>query len=525
MKKSFSWVFMHTLLITIVVINLLTGFRIASSHRAEVLPWSALLPQGSLHGLHFILGFTLLALMLSYVVYQLIFLKRLEHNTKSRKRSAYYQLIIYLGYISLSLLAITGLGLYFNLGFADVLLDFHYFIALVVLLYIPLHAGSYFIQYGNKLLIATFKFTPNKAKNNTVFVSFFLVTFGLLYYLFPHNAPTKLTVHSIDLSTKIAIDGIANEDVWADIEPLHIKTFGGANFVNGASDVAIKVVENGIEAFFNISWQDSSESYTHLPLKKTESGWKVLENGFYRNDEQTYYEDKFAVILSNNCAFSASNTAHLGPKPLADKPSNWHGKGYHYTTDNSIVDLWQWKAVRTNDMMLMDDNYIGAPDKALAGKRRYTAGYKTDGKRSGAYVMNWLWYTPNGVTPKRLPMTYDDNKLAQTHIDKSWLLPWYDAKPYSVEQDTLAIGSILPSVLHLSNSFEGDRADVRAFATYQNGRWSMELSRKLTTGSQYDIALENDVCLWVAAFDHSQTAHTRHARPLQLAFNKGKSDD
>ena len=169
----------------------------------------------------------------------------------------------------------------------------------------------------------------------------------------------------------------------------------------------------------------------------------------------------------------------------------------------------------------MDDNYIGGPAQVRAGKRRYTAGYQTDAKQSGAYVMNWQWYKPNGIVPKRIPL---DTSVLQTtgnnlQYDKLFpVLPWDDTKPYRAEHDTFAIGSTLPSVLYRSNRFEGDRADVRAFARWNDGQWSLELSRKLVTGSQYDISLKENVCLWFAAFDHSQTAHTRHVRPLQLKF-------
>jgi hypothetical protein len=72
--------------------------------------------------------------------------------------------------------------------------------------------------------------------------------------------------------------------------------------------------------------------------------------------------------------------------------------------------------------------------------------------------------------------------------------------------------------MYRSNRFEGDRADVRAFGVWQDGQWSLELSRKLDTGSEHDLVIADGVCLWLAAFDRAQISHTRHARPLQLNF-------
>jgi len=42
------------------------------------------------------------------------------------------------------------------------------------------------------------------------------------------------------------------------------------------------------------------------------------------------------------------------------------------------------------------------------------------------------------------------------------------------------------------------------------------MKRALDTGSTYDVALRDGTYLWVAVFDHSQTRHSWHMRPLRL---------
>ena len=324
------------------------------------------------------------------------------------------------------------------------------------------------------------------------------------------------------LSELIHIDGKADEGVWQQAQTVDLLTQGGANFDNGQTRVRVQVVENGVEAFFHISWDDPTKSLKHLPLLKTETGWQVEQQGFYNFDETRHYEDKLAVMVSNQCQAGGAGTVHLGPKPLQDKPANWHGKGYHYSQDGAIRDLWHWKAVRTNNMILADDNYIGPPDKVRPGSRRYSAGYLQDGKESGAYVMNWAWYKPGQVVPKRLPKSPQLLTPYQQENTEglSWVIPWFDYQPYRAENDNYPVGTRMPSVMYRSNRFEGDRADVRAFARWHQGRWSLELSRKLDTGSKYDVPLRHGVCLWVSAFDQSQVAHTRHALPIQLTFTE-----
>ncbi len=135
----------------------------------------------------------------------------------------------------------------------------------------------------------------------------------------------------------------ADEAAWEQAEACTINTIGGVNFINGQTRVTIKALHNGTGAFFLIRWDDPSKSLQHLPLVKTGAGWKVSESGFYNFDETEYYEDKFALITSGNCGVGAAETTHLGPRPLQDKPPNWHGKGYHYATDGEVRDLWTGK--------------------------------------------------------------------------------------------------------------------------------------------------------------------------------------
>jgi hypothetical protein len=42
------------------------------------------------------------------------------------------------------------------------------------------------------------------------------------------------------------------------------------------------------------------------------------------------------------------------------------------------------------------------------------------------------------------------------------------------------------------------------------------MSRELDARSPYDVAIDDDTFLWVAVFDHTQTRHSRHLRPLRI---------
>ena len=65
---------------------------------------------------------------------------------------------------------------------------------------------------------------------------------------------------------------------------------------------------------------------------------------------------------------------------------------------------------------------------------------------------------------------------------------------------------------------EGDRYDVKGAADWSDGHWTLVTSRDLKTGSKYDqdFVPGRELFMWVAVFDHTQTRHTRHARPVRV---------
>lgn len=525
------WAVLHIAATLSIFVSLLTGLRIAVLDYESLLRFSYFLPQGQMHSNHVISGFIFACMTFAYGY--LRFKKKSAPTTKmqSPRRPAprfirrYHHVINRLVYVISFLSIITGTVLLLDSTFLNktTVLLIHFYSALSFIAYLFLHGGAYAIEKGLSTLHLVFYPLKKIQKPQSKTLIVLLLAMICAGYMLNKNIKHDLLVIKIDEDEYIKIDGKADEVVWQKVKALTINTHSGANFNQGTTDITIRAMHNGKDAFFFIQWQDVSESLQHLPLVKTEHGWKVKEDGFYRFDETQNYEDKLAIMIANQCDLGAAGTAHLGPKPLPDKPQNWSGKGYHYSQDE-LVDLWHWKAVRTNKMRLMDDNYIGQPDIVRNGNRRYTAGYQTDAHESGGYRMNWLWYTPTGVIPKRLPIDKDLLKPYQNNdslpLKKTWVLPWFGTRPYKKENDTYPIGTIMPSTLYTSNKFEGDRANVKAYGLWNNGQWSLEVFRKLKTGSIKDVDIVDGVCMWIAAFDHAQASHTRHTLPLKVRFEK-----
>jgi hypothetical protein len=339
-----------------------------------------------------------------------------------------------------------------------------------------------------------------------------LLGFSLYYY--QHHFHTELAAKRIALSEEIRIDGEFSEAVWDSAPSVTVLTVQGNDYFDSVP-VEVKMLHNGLSGYFAIRWPDDTPSFKHLPLLKTKAGWQVQHDGYAKDDERTFYEDKLAVMLSQDAGLAGGYSIHLGKKPLSDKPQNRSSRGYHYTTDDSLRDIWHWKAARVDRMSYLDDNHFAAPSPACEACSRYKAGYRTDPKDSGAFRSNWTWFLPKQITPLRLPANPKLRRQIEDRQYQQSSMSWFDTKPYSAKEDNLPIGTEMPSVLTYEG-FEGDRANVAAKGVWKDGYWHLELARNLTQASEFDLPLKQGIYMWFAPFDHAQSRHGYHLKPVKL---------
>ena len=67
---------------------------------------------------------------------------------------------------------------------------------------------------------------------------------------------------------------------------------------------------------------------------------------------------------------------------------------------------------------------------------------------------------------------------------------------------------------------QGDRGDVQVGYTWNNGKWTYEVARKLKTGSKFDVQFEPGKTHYFgfAAFDNAQVRHAMSGDVLKLVF-------
>jgi hypothetical protein len=320
-------------------------------------------------------------------------------------------------------------------------------------------------------------------------------------------APNVLVAAKV--ATPPVLDGDANDAAWAAAKPITVALTGGMNFANGKGETTatLKAVYSGDMVYFLVQYADPTNSIRRGPFQKQADGtWKKLKDPNDKGgDDNVYYEDKWAMIWNSNnsiVGFDKKGCAvacHLGEgKPFGNK---------YLSTEGQLGDMWHMKGQRTAPLGKVDDQYLDhtrydAKTAPNAGRNSDPGGpeYKgfdlvdgkpqfmnKDGKAANA---GGTYYIVDG---NQVP--FDDSKF----------------KP----GDEVASFFIFP--------LKGDRADVNVAVRWANGMHTSEVSRKLTTGSKFDVQfsdLNAQYGFGFAAFDNAQVQHATGDEPLYLRFAK-----
>lgn len=538
LRSDFATAVLHWTIVALFLVNLVTGLRIASdsTEASWSLAVSGLLPQGDVYILHLWSAWALGAACVGYVVFLLSAqlaprvvldasrLRALSSHDRRTRWQSINVLIYWIAFLLVAAALATGSMMYFNLlpVSQQTIATVHRVLAWSLVAYVVLHIAAQWAMAGWRGLLKII--TPRIAYVMAAVIALSAAgAFAAGLFAIDQATLQALTIEKTDMPPRI--DGSAEDAAWQRATVAKVDTHKGQNLPQGSVPVQVRALHDGEYAYLLFEWPDRTRSQKHLPLEKTAEGWRVVQEDFARADEGSYYEDKFAVMLSQDSHLAALSTSHLGGAPLQGRPGPKGGRGLHYTTDGSLVDVWHWKSVRSGALEQIDDNHFGPPlTPPKDPAKRYTAGYTQDPKTAGGFTMNWEKFDTGIVQPRWLPRSPEilQERIVNVDLDPEvgdqglWWLPRDLMEPATPELDALfPVGTVMPSVI-AEAPFEGDRGDVRAVAQWADGWWRMEVKRKLVTGSDFDVAIADGTFLWVSVFDHTQTRHSFHLRPLQV---------
>jgi cytochrome b subunit of formate dehydrogenase len=535
-------------------LSLATGLRIAADALDAVVPkWIApILPQGDMWGVHLYSGLTFFFTMTAYVVYlragdlftrnSLTKLRVLLLPAPTKmKWSALNVALHWLLYGLLVILVITGVAMY--LGYGGWIVKIHRASAITSIGYIVAHIIAHFLYGGWRQLVRIFLPQSLKvagratAKPAWIALAISIPVTAAVAGL-DWASSSELVAHRITTAPDPA--KLLDDPAWRLARPVFVHTDQGANLAGtGESLVEIRALYDAESIYFAFRWEDPTRSIARLPLIKRDDGWHMLDDKADVMDVVGLYEDKFAIIFTQSNAFGDAGIAHLGAKPLADKPVPMNGRGLHYTTDGSFIEMWQWKSTRGGLVGGMDHQFIGPPREPTAGEAagrdRYQGGYWND-DGTAPYVYNYVSEPPGGyhgpIGVKYLPKDLAATQAAMGSVvtepggnmdegQRYWMFE-EETTPYSKEADAqIPVGTVIPGVvLKNHGAYTGERGAIRATAHWADGHWTIIASRALKKVGKYDeeFAPGKDLNMYVAVYDHTQTRHTRHQRPVRLSL-------
>jgi len=350
----------------------------------------------------------------------------------------------------------------------------------------------------------------------------------------------ELEVSRITPGEAPKIDGDLSDPAWTRATPVSVVTTQGGDFGgSGQSTIEARALHDGEFAYFAFVWTDPTRSLKHLPLVKTRDGWSLAATDRSGANENRFHEDKFAVLISQPTLPLIGAAIHLSPAPLSDMPPSATHRGLHYTPDGSVADMWVWRASHEGADRHVDNCHFGGAatptEEQRAGLTRYAGGFAPDPLPQAYYSNVVLRQAPTlagraETVPRRLPRDLNQTLRSLGRISDSahqseaegarWWLAEDQSVAYSEERDAkIPLGTVIPGIV-ISSTAAPDPSALKGRARWASGRWTLEVVRRLRSPSRHDVPIADGSMLWLAAFDHSQTRHTRHLRPFTLEVDQ-----
>jgi len=318
---------------------------------------------------------------------------------------------------------------------------------------------------------------------------------------------------SVKTDAAPAIDG-KRDEAWAKAKPVTIElsklVYSPANY-KGEQKTAVTLssLYDNESIYILAQWKDSSQSLEQQPwVKQADGSWKQKRDLDDTGRENQFAEDKLALLWNINTAgFETRGCAAVCHRGRGGKISGVadNSPGRKFTDKaGETVDMWLWKAVRSNPVGQVDDGFI---DDTHDPAKNAEWGRKNDSGGGG--------FVDNVNADKSAPAF-----MSTGSTGKGWVLEDQKA-PFA---DTFKAGDMVGSLI--GAALTGSRGDITGAATWENGTWTLEIKRKLvTTGEgakQQDVQFEDrkkSYFFGVSVFDHTDSAHMYHEGSVKLTFN------
>lgn len=326
------------------------------------------------------------------------------------------------------------------------------------------------------------------------------------------KASKPVNVTAVKAAVAPKLDGVSDDAAWKSAPVLNFKAIKGANFKDGKGETnsTLQVVYTTDMIYLLITYEDPTMSVRRSPyVKQTDGSWKKLSDPDDKGgDNNKYYEDKMAIIWNiDGSIFGFNEKFSCGAACHAGEPGKPYGNKYTME-EGELGDIWHMKYVRTGALGQVDDQYLD--HTRFDAAKSPEAGRKSDPKTGGGYTDVKL---VNGKPEFMSKDAKAANKGGTYWINEADKVAFDDSKFKA--GDEVASISVAP--------FTGDRGEIATSAKWAKGKWTIEMSRKLVTGSKFDVNfsdLSKTYGFGMAFFDNAQVRHAMIQEPLILNFKK-----
>ena len=315
----------------------------------------------------------------------------------------------------------------------------------------------------------------------------------------------------------------------------------------------VAAVFNDEEIQLRFEYPTDTPSWYHQYLVYTDGEWVRMGSGSDGRDEHGFYEDRISVLWDDGSVRNfeqlggyatvhpgmrstrsevdsedVRNHPYLGEEQLgrsdvrkfilesrdpdAGALEAWHSvrsqEELQELRENGVfLDLWQWRAHRSNPIGYADNGYVLDYRHSSSGRGMYTDNLDDSG--------NPLWMynaEQTGFPALRLERLKEQ---AYTQDDE-YFLSESNAQPFDPDHDWQE-GDALPH--RLLREPEGSRAAIRAEGRHRDGAWQVRLTRSLESPNPLDSkSFEEGQVLHVAFAVHTGSGARHHLVSLPLSF-------
>lgn len=321
----------------------------------------------------------------------------------------------------------------------------------------------------------------------------------------------------------------------------------------------VQVAYNGTDVFFRYRWQAPNAGIFHDMLRYESGAWRVRGSAVPGSQPDGLHEDRVAMMLDDGSVpefgryggyvaigarLAGFRDEISGREVVAnpelrrlgqDEPTKYlpatrsapgdflsvvpEAEQRRLQQAGYFLDLWHWRAGRSNPIGVADDQAVTAARISDAGRGMYTTNWDRENRRPARM------FDPaqnNG----RAAFRWDDLMAGRIGQDDVHALTVANSVPFDPDRQWQEGDTIPRRLLREPQGSRGDIA-VSGRARWTNGAWNVTLRRRMDTGHPEDDKIIRDGGVYQAAFAiHRQATGGRwHYVSLPVSIGFGRAAD